>query len=59
MIRYYQYMEADLRRNVSEIVRKARIAYTEFNGDKKCASMAIQDSPYSWFGYKAIGNDKS
>lgn len=58
-IRYYQYMEADLRRRVSEIVRKARIAYAEFNGDRKCVVMAIQDSPYSWFGYKAIGNDKS
>lgn len=59
MIRYYQYLEADLRRNVAEIVRKARIAYAEFNGDRKCVAMAIGDSKYSWFGFRAIGNDSS
>lgn len=59
MIRYYQYLEADLRRNVSEIVRKARIADAEFSGDRKCVAMAIKDSKYAWFGFKAVGNDLS
>lgn len=59
MIRYYQYLEADLRRNVAEIIRKARIAYAEFNGDRKCVAMVIGDSKYAWFGFRAIGNDLS
>lgn len=58
-IRYYQYMEADLRRNVSEIIRKARIAYAEYNGDRKCVAMAIKDSPYASFGFRAVGNTMS
>lgn len=57
VLKYYDWQISEMKFRIENMIIYARHLYEEYDHDRKAVAKTIGDDPYSWVGFKAIGND--
>lgn len=59
VVKYYQWQLSELHYNIKYIIDYTRRLYDEYDGDRAAVAEQIKGNRYSYFGFRAIGNNKT
>ena len=59
ILKYYDWQISEMKFKIENMMIYARHMYEEYDHDRKAVAKTIGGDPFSWAGFKAIGNDKT
>ena len=59
ILKYYDWQISEMKFKIENMMIYARHLYEEYDHDRKAVAKTIGGDPFSWAGFKAIGNDKT